>query len=191
MYLTSLTLIISLMLASAISFRMSALQSGASIGGAPRKQIELERAQSAELAKKLKDGWGEEGQSRVRQQIYWDFALIPYYVALFASFCLLMTKFYGAMLAQWPTLTAWITGSGVWLALACIVAGTLDVFENIFMLLVLHPSDREWWQPSAHFCSSLKFGILCSVGVCLALELVIAFACAAWTRSESVHPSAT
>lgn len=118
---------------------------------APAGIVSLELAGTAEHTSAILKGWANQGLSAVaRNNIMIDFLFIPFYAMLFYTLC-------GSIAVRHKGTAATV---GVMLAFDALVAGLLDVSENILMLL----STFNWYnQLSARFTAifaSAKFFLL-------------------------------
>lgn len=89
--------------------------------------LAFEFATTPDRAEEILDGWGRAGRAGAEQSIRIDFAFIVAYACLIS----LGT----ATVASWKT--GWRARLGWWLAGLVIVAGLLDVIENVLLLRVI------------------------------------------------------
>jgi hypothetical protein len=90
--------------------------------------VSLEFARSTAAVSEIRDAWSDAGMTgRARTNIWIDFLFIPFYAMLFYTLC-------GSISVRLKDFAA---KAGVFLAFGALVAGLLDLFENILMLLAL------------------------------------------------------
>ncbi len=89
--------------------------------------LRLEFTWSAQGARRLLAQWSADEVKRVRQWVWLDFPFLAAYVAQLGSLCLLTARARRGALAT----------LGLRLAVLALVAGLLDVLENVCMLLLL------------------------------------------------------
>lgn len=95
----------------------------------PAGILSLEFATLPHRVAEIITAWDAEGMTgRARTNIWIDFLFIPFYVMLFYTLC-------GSISVRMQGFPAKL---GIFLAFGALVAGLLDVLENILMLLALH-----------------------------------------------------
>lgn len=132
--------------------------------GKPVRQVRLELAFTKSKADTLLARWGDRSAERLRHVILLDYALIPAYVLLFGSFCLLASR------RMTPGVDP-AFGAGALLA-ATVLAGLLDAAENAAMLAYLQTTSRSWAPPVAGILAVGKFGLLAVVLIASTIRLV-------------------
>ncbi len=110
--------------------------------------IDLEFAATAARLSEMVAAWGQAGIDAARQSLYLDFAFIPCYVLAFSGLALLVTR--GAT-GAWQRAGLVV----IWLP---IVAGVLDVTENVSLLMSLPSGSAA--LPIAAVCAGVKFLLL-------------------------------
>lgn len=91
--------------------------------------VSLEFASTEKAVTEITSTWQQEGLlARARTNIWIDFLFIPFYAMLFYTLC-------GSISVRSKDLTA---KAGVFLAFGALIAGLLDILENILMLLALN-----------------------------------------------------
>ena len=110
--------------------------------------IDLEFAGSAARLGEMIAAWGQAGLDAARLSLYLDFAFIPCYVVAFSGLALLLTR---NVVGAWQRVGLVV----IWLP---IVAGVLDVTENVSLLMSLPSGSGA--LPVAAVCAGLKFALL-------------------------------
>jgi hypothetical protein len=91
--------------------------------------VSLEFASTETAVSEITSAWRQEGMlARARTNIWIDFLFIPFYAMLFYTLC-------GSISVRSKD---FIAKAGVFLAFGALIAGLLDVLENILMLLALN-----------------------------------------------------
>ena len=132
--------------------------------------IRLQFAWGEVGAAQILEKWSEADKRAVRLNLALDFVFIVIYVTGIALACTLAADALDA--AHWPG----GGGMGGIFARAVIVAGLLDVVENVAQLLMLAGSRTQPWPALASVCASLKF-FLSGVAFLYALYGGAAFVC--------------
>jgi hypothetical protein len=127
-------------------------------GNLPKSTIlEFELSWEPVNARRLMGKWSPEDRSEVRRAIHADFLFILSYVLLISGLALLVAR-------ASPDGPRWL---GLGMALVPILAGLLDVIENLCLLRVLdepeHPS--AGLLGVAGVTATLKFALLLGAGV--------------------------
>jgi len=90
--------------------------------------LSMEFATQPHRVTEIKTAWDAEGMTgRAKNNIWIDFLFIPFYAMLFYTLC-------GSISVRMQGFPAKL---GIFLAFGALVAGLLDVLENIFMLFAL------------------------------------------------------
>lgn len=123
--------------------------------------VSLELARNPAQAKEIVTAWQHNDLIRNAKTNVWiDFLLIPFYSLLFYTLCGSISVRTGGQIAK----------TGVMLAFASLIAGVLDVLENILMLLTLNGVSNYLTVILTSFFAASKFILLA-----LALLYVIPF----------------
>jgi hypothetical protein len=118
---------------------------------APKGIISLEIAPSAEATGSVVSGLKEDGLiSKTRQNIFIDFLFIPFYAMLFYTLA-------GSISVRMKGIAS---TAGVLLAFFSLIAGLLDVLENIFMLLATYGYYNDLTAILTTSFASMKFIML-------------------------------
>ena len=122
-----IALIVLLIITGTVGSSMGAKELG-NYPESPYKIISFELAKTEETAGKIIEAWGGAGKSLAKKEIITDFGFIVCYVALLGLICFWVAD---AQKGRWV--------SPVWLALgwSMLIAGLLDVIENIALLRML------------------------------------------------------
>ncbi|HXU46591.1 MAG TPA: hypothetical protein VN783_13770 [Thermoanaerobaculia bacterium] len=136
----------------------------------PPSQVSLEFAGTPKGVATLLAAWTEPQKSALRRGISFDFLFILGYAVPLGILVSLLSRHLGR---SWPVLGAW----GAAIAWAQLVAGGLDVIENVLLLAILRGSLVPVWPPLAFAVAGVKFvlvglGILWIV-VCAAIALAL------------------
>jgi len=125
--------------------------------------VAFELTYGAQTAADILAAWGPDGQAAAQSSTRLDFAFIPAYALAFAGLTLLLAR---RQREGWQTLGLWLTG-------APLLAGALDVVENLFLLGMLNrPADfPALYALMASVAATAKFGLLV---VCLVYWLALA-----------------
>lgn len=115
---------------------------------APYTIIDLEFAANATRLSEMVAAWGQAGVDAARQSLYLDFAFIPCYVLAFSGLTLLVTRGASGVWQRAGLVVLWLP----------IVAGALDVTENVSLLMSLPAGGGA--LPVAAVCAGLKFLLL-------------------------------
>lgn len=128
----------------------------------PYTIIDLEFAGTASRLAEMATAWGVGGIDAARQSLWLDFAFIPCYVLAFFGLTLMVAR---------DASTGWqrVGLTIVWLP---VIAGVLDVVENVSLLGSLPPGEGQALAIAA-VCAGLKF---------LLLAVTLAFVIAALIR---------
>jgi hypothetical protein len=117
----------------------------------PKGIVSLELAPSAAATNTILTGLAEDGLiGKLRQNILIDFFFIPFYAMLFYTLA-------GSISVR---LKGRAATAGVLLAFFSLIAGLLDVFENILMLLATYGLYNDLTAVLTTFFASLKFLLL-------------------------------
>jgi hypothetical protein len=126
---------------------------------APCGIISLELAGTVEKADSIKHAWVSkfEGLQPAWLSICLDFAFIVVYAAALGLACvraheMFRVKSIGVGLG--------LSRIGVLLAWGVCIAGLLDVFENLAMIVVLRGTQDEIWPQLAHSLATVKFALI-------------------------------
>jgi hypothetical protein len=117
------------------------------------KPLQLEFTWTARGAQKLLGQWTSDEQLKVHEWIWLDFPFIVAYVALFGSLCLLTAR----VTSGAPSTL------GALLGVLALVAGLLDVLENVCMLRLLEgprEAPSAWLAAISSAAATLKFVLL-------------------------------
>jgi hypothetical protein len=110
--------------------------------------VSLELAGSAHEARAIVSAWEAEGKTATAiRNIRLDFLLIPFYSILLYMAC-------GSLATNKPARHSRI---GAWIAFGCLLAGLLDVFENIIMMSTLRGRISETGVTAASLLAKTKF----------------------------------
>ena len=114
--------------------------------------LDFEFAWVSERVLLIFSSWGPSGMVLEALAIYWDFLYIVGYASFISGAILLITR----------RLEGKIQKVGLWMTLTPILAGILDVIENINLLIMLNnPSGFAASAPLiASICATIKFGFL-------------------------------
>jgi len=115
----------------------------------PHTIIDLEFAASTARLAELVAVWGAAGVESARQSLTLDFVFIPCYVLVFSGLALIVTR---AATGVWQRYGLYTIGLPV-------LAGGLDVIENLVLLNSLPPATGEALMVAA-VCAGLKFALL-------------------------------
>ncbi len=115
----------------------------------PYSIIDLEFASTAARLGEMVGAWGQAGVDAARRSLALDFAFIPCYVLAFSGLALIVTR---AVSAAWQRIGLTV----IWLP---VIAGLLDVIENVALLNSL-PSAGAGWLLVASISAGLKFSLL-------------------------------
>lgn len=143
---------------------------------APRRIISLELVKSVAEAQQILADWRREDEHADRRaafQIGADFLFILGYAPLLALCAGLGGQALGAL---WPPL-ALVGGAMAWLQL---LAGALDMVENIALMQLLLGTRSEGWPTLARSCARLKFWLV-GAGLLFALP-GLAYLFGVWPR---------
>jgi hypothetical protein len=121
--------IILFLLASTLGiFLLLRVQGNLETNESPLGILSLEFASQPERITAITDAWESEGMTgRARANIWIDFLFIPFYAMLFYTLC-------GSISVRMKAFPAKL---GIFLAFGAMMAGMMDVFENILMLFSL------------------------------------------------------
>jgi hypothetical protein len=130
----------------------------------------LQFAWSEVRASEILGNWSAEDKRAVRLNLALDFVFIVIYVTAIALACALAAGALDA--ARWPG----GGGMGGSFARAIVIAGLLDVLEDVAQLVMLAGYRTQPWPALASVCASLKF-FLAAVAILYALYGGTAFLC--------------
>lgn len=117
----------------------------------PASIVSLELAHDAQSVEDITTSWNQEGMTtRAKTNIWIDFLFIPFYVMLFYTLC-------GSISVRMIGFSAKL---GVLLAFGSLIAGILDVLENILMLFALHGHYNNFSALLTTFFATAKFTLL-------------------------------
>jgi hypothetical protein len=117
----------------------------------PKGIVSLEMSPSADATAAILSGWEDDGlTSKTRQNILIDFLFIPFYAMLFYTLA-------GSISVRMKGKAA---TAGVLLAFFSLIAGLLDAFENILMLLATYGIYNDLSAVLTTFFASMKFLLL-------------------------------
>jgi hypothetical protein len=117
----------------------------------PKGVVSLEIAPTAEATGKILSGFEEDGlMNKTRRNIFIDFFFIPFYAMLFYTLA-------GSISIRMKGKAA---TAGVLLAFFSLIAGLLDVFENILILLATYGLYNDITAILKTFFASAKFLLL-------------------------------
>lgn len=117
----------------------------------PKGIVSLELATSATATAKVIDGYTADGLiGKTRLNILIDFFFIPFYAMLFYTLA-------GSISVR---LKGRAATAGVLLAFFSLIAGLLDVFENIFMLFATYDLYNDLTAILTCFLAAMKFLLL-------------------------------
>lgn len=116
--------------------------------------VALELARDVDEARALTERWGDEGVSAARRSIAVDFAFVPLYSAALSFACLYVGDVVDAR--GWG---AWAAAGDV-LTWGVLVAGALDLLENVAMLRTLGSGPTPAGVAVTRASAALKFGLL-------------------------------
>lgn len=110
--------------------------------------IDLEFAGTAARLSEMVAVWGQAGVDAAQQSLYLDFAFIPCYVLAFSGLTLLVTRSASGAWQRAGLVVVWFP----------VVAGVLDVTENVSLLMSLPSGSGA--LPVAAVCAGVKFLLL-------------------------------
>jgi hypothetical protein len=117
----------------------------------PASIVSLELAHDAASVKDITTIWYQEGMtSRAKTNIWIDFLFIPFYAMLFYTLC-------GSISVRMNGIPAKL---GVLLAFGSLVAGLLDVLENMLMLFALNGHFNNFFAFLTTVFATVKFSLL-------------------------------
>lgn len=114
--------------------------------------VAFELAGNLEKANSLIQQWGPEGQRLARRSLYWDF---PFILAYSLGLALLLFRAYDWSLHRWLPYFL-ITA----IAALPLLAGLLDVGENLCLLQLLNGQQAEWLPMAARRLALIKFSFV-------------------------------
>lgn len=118
---------------------------------APSGILSYEFAWSAQSARNILASW-EQLRDVARTQLILDFAFLILYPLLFSLAC--------GMLANSPNNARAVVGA--YLSWAILLAGPLDIFENLALLRMLDAGANQFLAQVAGWCAGLKFTLVYS-----------------------------
>jgi hypothetical protein len=117
--------------------------------------VAFEKAPDADAATAIRTGWGESGREAAMRSLVVDFAFIPAYVTL--AVVLAGTS---AAVLRTNGLRAWAAFAAA-CAWAYVLAGALDVVENVLLIVALRADRVPGWAPRiASKAATVKFAIV-------------------------------
>ena len=150
------------LLAIALTLLMNALGAPLRTAAAPLGIISYEFAGTIPAASDILSSWGPRGQALAGLSLGLDFLYIVAYASTISLGCVLVAQ-------RWLDRSRWMAVFGVALSWAVLVAGLLDVIENVALIQVLLGSSSESWPVLARWCAAGKFAI---VGLGLAYVVI-------------------
>ncbi len=120
---------------------------------APAGIVSYELAGSVTHAGQVLASWDEAALQRAAFVQGFDFLFIPLYVSAIALGCALASS----VLARRGWALAWL---GSVLGWGLILAGLLDIVENIALLVMLFNAPADPWPAIAYWCAIPKFGLI-------------------------------
>lgn len=122
-------------------------------GSAPNGIISYELAGNPDKATAILNSWDGKARERAAFIQGFDFLFIPLYVAAITLACSMTAS----VLHQrsWPLVTL-----GVIIAWLVVLAGVLDIIENVSLLVMLFDAPANPWPQIAFWCALPKFVIV-------------------------------
>jgi hypothetical protein len=119
--------------------------------------VPFERAGSDQRARQILTGWGATGRASAKRDLLLDVPLIVVYSVGLAT--MLSAAAHSLSATSWP----WVGSVDRALAWAPIIAGTLDLIEDVCLWLVIArfesavPKPVSPWRAVARLCATAKF----------------------------------
>lgn len=127
---------------------------------APRGILSLEFAWNGPTAERMIASWPGPLRERAKRQIWIDFAFLAVYPLAFSLSCARMSE----------SLPDTLAPVGVFVAWAVLLAGPLDLVENVAMLRMLASGASDALARLAAWCAGIKFTLICAAVGYLALQ---------------------
>lgn len=120
---------------------------------APFGVVSFELAGSPERAVEVLSSWDHVGRQWAAFSLGLDFLFIPAYTVAIILGCALASR--GIQTRDWP-----LAQGGRLLSIGVVLAGILDVVENISLLVILFGAVAAPWPQVAAWCAVPKFGLI-------------------------------
>ncbi len=120
---------------------------------APCGIISFELAGSVAQAEEILESWNKDTRLHAAFNLGYDFLFIPVYVCTIALGCGIVSNTLRKRKRSLSSL-------GSLLAWGVILAGSLDVIENIALVKILYGSVASPWPEIAQWCAISKFGLV-------------------------------
>jgi hypothetical protein len=163
----NIRIILFLLTATLGIFLLLRFQGNLQTGKSPMGILSLEFAHKPACITEITHAWSSEGMmGRARANIWIDFLFIPFYAMLFYTLC-------GSISVRMKDFPAKL---GIFLAFGALIAGLLDVLENILMLFSLNGNYNGVTAFLTAFFATGKFVLLLLAAlyvVPLGLRLII------------------
>jgi hypothetical protein len=147
----NIRIILFLLAATLGLFLLLRVQGNLETPASPAGILSMEFATQPHRVTEIKNAWDAGGMTgRARTNIWIDFLFIPFYAMLFYTLC-------GSISVRMQGFPAKL---GIFMAFGALVAGLLDVLENIFMLIALQGHYGGFSAMATSLLAGAKFLLL-------------------------------